>query len=361
MHFSANCVVHFGRSCLSGVSHMPVLYAFGKLPVDVDHAIASLEACLKAAVKCDRYVFADVVVDKVDVGVGFASFKRQMPTKDQIPQSWPLVVIAPPGPLVAHYSLVLNQHPLYHYNPLDSTLTSPRSTLMKRYALMQKARDASVIGIVVGTLGVANYLSTIASIKRLIRAHHKKYYTFVLGKLNVPKLANFMDIDVFVLVACPESSLIDSREFYKPVVTPFELGMALDLASEWTGEYRLAFGEVGGWMDKQADELLAEDGDKVSTQEQEDKDSPYFSLVTGTYVQRAKLTNNAEIHEQIRDLTLRDEASMQLALQSPAAQRLAQREWKGLDTSVPREEKSMAVVEGRFGNAAGYSDEPGKE
>jgi diphthamide synthase subunit DPH2 len=32
-----------------------------------------------------------------------------------------------------------------------------------------------------------------------------------MGKLNVPKMANFMEIDVFVLVACPENTLIDSQ------------------------------------------------------------------------------------------------------------------------------------------------------
>ena len=29
-----------------------------------------------------------------------------------------------------------------------------------------------------------------------------------MGKLNVAKMANFTEIDAFVLVACPESSLV---------------------------------------------------------------------------------------------------------------------------------------------------------
>lgn len=89
-----------------------------------------------------------------------------------------------------------------------------------------------------------------------------------MGKLNVAKMANFMEVDVYVLVACPESSLMDSQvlpiiinyysfyqfipcpyieihyflllhisavsasdlitlqDFYKPVVTPFEMELA---------------------------------------------------------------------------------------------------------------------------------------
>ena len=32
-----------------------------------------------------------------------------------------------------------------------------------------------------------------------------------MGKLNVAKMANFMEVDVYVLVACPESSIVDSQ------------------------------------------------------------------------------------------------------------------------------------------------------
>ena len=32
-----------------------------------------------------------------------------------------------------------------------------------------------------------------------------------MGKLNPAKLANFMEIDVYVLIAAPEESLVDSK------------------------------------------------------------------------------------------------------------------------------------------------------
>ena len=47
-------------------------------------------------------------------------------------------------------------------------------------------------------------------------------YTFVVGKLNPNKLANFPEIDVFVAVACPENSIINDKEFFRPVITPYE-------------------------------------------------------------------------------------------------------------------------------------------
>lgn len=77
--------------------------------------------------------------------------------------------------------------------------------------MVQKARDADVFGILVGTLGVASYLPLISHIRKLLSKARKKSYTISVGKLNPSKLGNFMEIECFVLVACPENSLIDSK------------------------------------------------------------------------------------------------------------------------------------------------------
>ncbi len=46
----------------------------------------------------------------------------------------------------------------------------------------------------------------IGHLKKRIREAGKKYYMFVVGKINAPKLANFSEIDIFV-VARPSLSL----------------------------------------------------------------------------------------------------------------------------------------------------------
>ena len=115
---------------------------------------------------------------------------------------------------------------------------------MKRFYMIERARDANVVGIVAGTLGVRDYLTVINQLKTLLKKAGKKTYTFVVGKLNVAKLANFMEVDIYVLVSCPENSLIDSQEFYKPVVTPFEMEIACNRAREWTGDYVTDFRQL---------------------------------------------------------------------------------------------------------------------
>lgn len=55
-------------------------------------------------------------------------------------------------------------------------------------------------------------------------------------------------IDAFVLVACPENSLLDSKEFYRPIVTPYEVELACNANREWSQEYILEFYHLlPGW------------------------------------------------------------------------------------------------------------------
>lgn len=58
---------------------------------------------------------------------------------------------------------------------------------------------------------VAQYLPMITQARDMLTKARKKTYTVSVGKLNPSKLANFMEIECFVLIACPENSIIDSK------------------------------------------------------------------------------------------------------------------------------------------------------
>ncbi|RUS23729.1 hypothetical protein BC938DRAFT_474710 [Jimgerdemannia flammicorona] len=45
-HVSADLIIHYGRSCLSPTSRLPVLYAFGRQPVDIDYCIQEFNRLL---------------------------------------------------------------------------------------------------------------------------------------------------------------------------------------------------------------------------------------------------------------------------------------------------------------------------
>lgn len=128
-------------------------------------------------------------------------------------------------------------------------------------------------------------------IRKILASHRKKSYTISVGKLNPSKLANFLEIECFVLVACPENSLIESKEFFKPIITPYELEVALRQEISWTGRYVLDFGQVleeGKGNKQDVDEIRNNFQAKVDDEDpegdaQQNFDKPQFSLVTGRY------------------------------------------------------------------------------
>ncbi|KJE88859.1 diphthamide biosynthesis protein 2 [Capsaspora owczarzaki ATCC 30864] len=247
--------------------------------------------------------------------------------------------------------MTYNSCQFFSYDPV-STLARKEAlnvsrALMRRYFLIQKAKEAQTVGIIAGTLGVADYMTVIERLKRLCKDAGKKTYVFVMGKLNVAKLANFMEIDVFVLVACPENSLIDSQDFFKPVVTPFELELACVKGKEWTGAYVTDF--------RQILPRLAEGVDESSLPiASEDEEVPEFSFISQSMrpmrstLDDPSLMSAGEI--QLRNM------QHSVAVHSPAADFLASRSFRGLEQQLG-ETQVVAAVEGRRGIASGYTDE----
>ena len=68
--------------------------------------------------------------------------------------------------------------------------------LRRRYFLVEKARVANIVGVVVGTLGAAGYGDAVQRLRRAAQAAGKKTYTILVGKPSPAKLANFPEIEV---------------------------------------------------------------------------------------------------------------------------------------------------------------------
>ncbi|KAL9979820.1 hypothetical protein ACROYT_G017537 [Oculina patagonica] len=248
-----------------------------------------------------------------------------------------------------------NKCQFYSYDPCTKVgrkeTLNVNKALMKRYYMIQRAKDAQVVGIVVGTLGVADYLRVIERMKQVIKMAGKKSYLFVMGKLNVAKMANFMEVDVFVLVACPENTLIDSQEFYKPIVTPFEMELACLRTREWTGDYVTDFRD-----------LLPGSSASVELENEEcmenSSDIPDVSLITG-HLRPTYKSMDVETGLSSSSLVERNqETALSTQHHTSAAEYLASRSWRGLEQKQGETPVTKAV-DGRKGIAAGYSHERG--
>lgn len=99
--------------------------------------------------------------------------------------------------------------------------------LRRRFVQIEKIKSASIFGLIPGDQSVDNNSNMTSRCKKILESSGKSYYTFVIGKPEPQKLANFPEIDVFVLASCPENAIFDSADFLRPIVTPLELEAAL--------------------------------------------------------------------------------------------------------------------------------------
>ncbi|KAF2482414.1 diphthamide biosynthesis protein-like protein [Neohortaea acidophila] len=321
-HVDADVVVHYGRSCLSPTARLPVIYVFTPQPLNMARAIADFKAtypdlddrvCLMADIPYHHHV--ETLYQKLR-GEGYTNL---FPTEIQHDPSSLLPNRSIP-PSAKENAENLKEYSIYHIStpptPLLLTLTSrvrnihihstsadtseaPRTTialLRRRYAALQSLPSTPTIGILINTLSVRSYLSALTHLQSLLASHGKKAYTFVVGKVNVAKLANFSEIGAWVVISCWESSLLEGLggDFMAPVVTPFELEVALkgEGSRVWGGEWEADFGSLlknDGLVNGSAHNP----GETASSEanwadDPSDDEEPTFDLRTGRYVSRSR-------------------------------------------------------------------------
>ncbi|KAF0028283.1 hypothetical protein F2P81_019370 [Scophthalmus maximus] len=393
-HVGADCIVHYGRACLSPSKRLPLMYVFERRPVDVEqcasafrelypntqsqiiilydvnyvHAISDLLTLLSP--EYPNLLASDLVVEgeqcychgqikrrqndtclsEQDSSQVICQFGRQFSLKrGSSITDYSMFYIGQEGATLRNFMMTWNRCSFCSFDPVTMTgrteSVSINRALMKRYYAIERAKDASVVGILVGTLGVADYLAIIQQLKETVRTAGKKSYMFAMGKLNVPKLANFLEIDIFVLISCPENSLLDSSEFYKPVVTPFEMEVACNKNREWSEEYVTDFRHL----------LPGGRSHVPLTDQQEEGDATDMSLITGALRSRCVLSSEPAESSHGSSVVLRNQ-SMTVANTVSAASLLAERSWRGLEQKLG-ETSVMKAVEGRRGIAIAYEEE----
>ncbi|KAK3936862.1 major facilitator superfamily domain-containing protein [Diplogelasinospora grovesii] len=442
-HVNADVVIHYGRSCLSPTSRLPVIYVFTRHPLDLtpcldafvteypdknekvvvvadvtyqDH-VQALTAALRER-GCRNVLSTEIVHDPTgripnrritntggsQTGGSQTTSNELVLDTDGLRECSVFHISSPPTALLLALSSRVRSLCIYPTTSPNDIDTNPsrrtRALLGRRYARLLSLASAGIIGILVNTLSVSNYLSSIDTIRKAISAAGKKSYTVVVGKLNPAKLANFAEVDGWVVVGCWESSLVeDDAGFYRPVITPFELEVALqrDDKRVWGGEWwggietiqptpetaensteetkDAIAGEHGRDREGEAEEAEGEiEESRIGYGEQEiddeESEPPEFDLRTGRLISHSRpmrtpaqqkptaTTGNGEVQSSSA-LALRQKAgevAMVNGVVSPGAEYLrSQRTWQGLGTDLDPSEDSAAIEEGRSGVARGYT------
>lgn len=408
-HVNADVVVHYGRSCLSPTARLPVIYVFTHKSLPLDPLVRAFKTAypdpaskviLAADVTYSDHIsevysrlveegytnlFATELVHEPSSAIPNRTVPDPVRENPESLSEWQLFHISDP-PTALLLTLASRVSSIHIYTTDSSSNENAKalpastvSALRRRYAILTSLSTVPIFGILINTLSVKNYLHIVDHVKEKIAAAGKKSYMFVVGKLNAAKVANFSEIGGWVVIGCWESSLVDSKDFWKPVITPFELELALQGDSErvWTGAWQSDFQTI---LDHNAQASEAADND-VSTSngatgtEEDDMSEPEsappeFDLRTGRYVSHSRPMRDPTPRVSQGDSpggrSLVKRAKGDLATiggtVSPAAEFLrSQRTWKGLGSDFDmgdeedEERDSTLVVEGRKGIARGYT------
>ncbi|KAI9682133.1 MAG: Diphthamide biosynthesis protein 2 [Caeruleum heppii] len=426
-HADAEVVVHYGRSCLSPTARLPIIYVFTSQPLPISNVIqcfkdtyldrdasivltadvtyASHISTVHSRLVAERYthLYSTSIVHDPTADLPNRKILRNSAAEVVDLQNAHVFHISePPQSLLLTLSsrvASINIYPTAIAPPTSTPSSLPASThaaLRRRYALLTSLSTVSVFGILINTLSVKNYLHIVELVKKQISDAGKKSYTFVVGKINAAKIANFSEIGGWVVIGCWESSLVENKEFWKPVITPFELGLALQQDGErvWTGSWTSDFNKIledskaksdpdtitNGTSDRpSADEAITKGADyrlEGDLDSEPESAPPEFDLRTGRYVSHSRPmrgpTRTAQVNgtpPRSDNLTKRVPADLTTVggVASPGADFLrTQRTWRGLgsDMEISYEEDGSSasregarVEEGRNGMARGYTSQ----
>jgi diphthamide biosynthesis protein 2 len=397
LHLEADILIHFGHACLSPAMSLPVLYSFGITEFDVsacvdavidevkksgtqrllllfqvqyNHAMEELQTRLSEkgdilvitgeippqdalSSEDDATKEADAIENMVKVG------GLQIPAELDLSTFTALYIGDPSNSrqyvnIMLRFTSMSSKSPtsIWTYYPndkkLDTELPSDiQRKLNRRFFLTQKARDATTFGILVGTLSQRHFTAAVASLQKSIQDADRACYTFAVGKINGAKLANFGEIDCYILVACSETSLLDyERDLHVPVITPLELDVALG-NSEW-GDYTLDYNDFLANA-KIRGEAATTTADETPASNDED-DAPYFSLISGQFEDSRKISGSTEVN-----LSALPGKGQLTSYNSKGAEFLRNREYQGLETQLGKTE-ARAAVPGQSGIASNYGE-----
>jgi len=277
--------------------------------------------------------------------------------------------------------------------------------LKRRFFLTQKAKDSTVFGILVSNLSQQYLVDVVKSIQQLItlegdinsrngssssnssNSSGRSCYSFAVGKINPNKLANFAEIDMFVLVACQEHSLLDKERLEygaTPVITPMELQIALGYKTWGNQVYSLNCQDILQ-INNDNDSKKKDDNNNNNTntskasihkQQQQDSDAitedctssdndydddddddgdaPYFSMVTGKYVSRKNVIATSLTDPDLDLLHLPGKGQV-MTYNSEASNFLKQRQYQGLTSQMGQTDVQIATI-GLTGIASDYSN-----
>ena len=101
-----------------------------------------------------------------------------------------------------------------------------------RFARITKARSAQKWGILVSSKEGQYRMKLAKEIKKILEDNKMEAYIILVENVTPDVLLPYLDLDAFVVSACPRIAIDDSQMYKKPLLTPQELEIVLN-KREW--------------------------------------------------------------------------------------------------------------------------------
>lgn len=255
-HVEADSLIHFGNACRSKVSRLPVLYMFPEFSFNIEDFEKHVQTLNIENKPISIYLdigyhhlldesadnlFENIKLLLAGVQVSIKTYPFDDESHDDHVASDDRICIFIGGDNKRFFNLSLTSKASrwFIYNPKLTTFEEKNpltaNYIRRRYFHIEKCKDAQMLGLIVATLTSEGYLDVVSRMQEMAKSHGIKTQIISVGRINPAKLANFLEIDCFIMIGCPFNNMYTSKDFYKPIVSVFEAEMALNPA--WHMKY----------------------------------------------------------------------------------------------------------------------------
>ena len=266
----ADFMVHYGHSCLIPVDQtcgIKMLYVFVDIKFDVQHFIETIKLNFDQESKI-------ILVSTIQFVASLQAVANHLKKENynvSVPKSSPLS----PGEILGctspatdaqvliylgdgrfHLESAMISNPdarAYKYDPYSKEFTEEfyDHNLMRRnrQSAISQTTQASRFGLILGTLGRQGSTKVLAENKEKLIKSNKECITILMSEIFPAKLNLMPSVHAWVQIACPRLSIDWGLAFHNPLITPYEMNVALKNV-EWRNRYPMdyyAHDSLGPW------------------------------------------------------------------------------------------------------------------
>lgn len=249
-------LVHYAHSCLIpvDVTTIKTLYIFVDITIDTAHLIASLERNFTPGktIAVVGTIQFNATLHGIKPTLERAGFKVLVPqimplSKGEIlgctsPQltsgEVDILLYLGDGRFHLESAMIHNPSiPAYRYDPYSRKLSRETYDHDEMHTLrrdaINTAKRAKRWGIILGSLGRQGNPHTMKMIENHLIERGIPFINLLLSEIFPGKLAMMSDVECWVQIACPRLSIDWGYAFPRPLLTPYEALIALDVREGW--------------------------------------------------------------------------------------------------------------------------------